>query len=61
MIIDITADQFADSNCEIEPVIITDSSDFHSSFNNVESYELNSDSLKNTAIANVLDKVRALM
>jgi len=59
VIVDITGDQFNDIGYEVEPVVISDTSDFHDLFHNVKSYSLNAESLKGTAIASVLSKVRA--
>ncbi len=57
--VDITADQFNDIGYEVESVVISDASPFHELFHSVESYPLNTESLKRSPISVVLDKVRS--
>ena len=56
-IIDITADQFNEYGYNLASVIITTTSDFHNSFNNIKKSKFRADSLNQTGIPSVLSKV----
>lgn len=59
VLVDITGDQFNDIGYEVEPVVFSDVSPFHKLFHTVESYPINTDSLKGSPVAAVLSKVRS--
>lgn len=61
IIIDITADQFNDLGYEVSPVIISEQSHFHTLFDDVVSYALNTSTLRETAVGSVLAKVMSKM
>lgn len=56
-IIDITADQFNDKGYAVSDVVIMKESNFHTLFENIDSYALNTETLKGTAVESALYKV----
>lgn len=56
-IVDITADQFNDKGYAVADVVIMKESHFHTLFDDIDSYALNTETLKGTAVESVLCKV----
>ena len=55
--VDITADQFNEKGYTVGYVIIMEDSHFHTLFDDIDSYALNTETLKGTAVESVLYKV----
>ena len=57
VIIDITADQFVGKGYDVAQVMISPQSDFHTLFDRIDCYALNTDCLEGSPVASVLKKV----